>query len=206
MKKYIINKCINYIKKYNNYTEEKLKEIKYGLESIYLTFSKLITISIISILLGVFKEMITYLLIYNLLRLPSFGLHATKSWICLLSSTILFIFIPIICLNIKIELFLKTIIGIICILFMYKNSPADTYKKPIVSKKRRNIYKTISTIVCIIFCFISLYIKSNFLSNCLIFAMIMQNCMISPITYKIFKLPYNNYINYIKTHPDLILD
>ena len=48
MKKFIINKWMNYIEKNTNYNEIKLKEIKYGLEGIYLTFSKLIVIFTLS--------------------------------------------------------------------------------------------------------------------------------------------------------------
>ena len=141
-----MNKCMNYIKKNTDYDDIKLKEIKYGLEGIYLTISKLIIIFTLSIILGIFKEMIIYMLIYNLLRMPSFGLHATKSWICLLSSTILFIGIPYLCIFLSIPVSLKIIIGILGMYFMFKNAPADTKKKPIVSKKRRKVYKIISTI------------------------------------------------------------
>ena len=204
MKKIIINRCINYIEKNTNYDETKLKEIKYGLEGIYLTISKLIVIFTLSIVLGIFKEIILYLLIYNILRMPSFGLHATKSWICLLSSTILFVGIPYLCIYLNISIYIKIIIGILGICLMFKNSPADTKKKPIVNKKRRKIYKYISTLLAIIFCCLSIIIKNNFISNCFIFSLIMQNCMISPITYKIFKLPYNNYITFLKDHPDFI--
>ena len=56
MKNFIISKCINYIKKNTDYDKTKLSEIKYGLEGIYLTFSKLIVISLLSIVLGIFKE------------------------------------------------------------------------------------------------------------------------------------------------------
>lgn len=204
MKKLIINNCMNYIKKNTNYDEIKLSEIKYGLESIYLTFSKLIIISILAIVLGIFKEMIIYMLIYNLIRMPSFGLHATKSWICLLSSTILFIGIPYLCTILTIPIFLKLIIGVLGICFMFKNAPADTKKRPIVNKKRRQIYKFMSTILAIIFSFGAILIKNNFISNCLIFSLIMQNCMISQTVYKIFKLPYNNYITFLKEHPDFV--
>ena len=75
-------------------------------------------------------------------------------------------------------------------------------KRPIVNKKRRQIYKTASTILTIIFSFIAILINNNFISNCLIFSIVMQNCMISPIVYKIFKLPYNNYITFLKEHPE----
>lgn len=206
MKKLVLNSCMNLIKKYNNYDKNKLAEIRYGLEAIYLTFSKMIIISIIALILGIFKEMIIFTIIYNVLRAPSFGLHATKSWICLLSSTILFIGIPYLCIILTISINIKIIICIAGICFMYKNSPADTYKKPIVSKKRRNIYKFISTILTIIYSFISIYLNNNFLVNCILFSIILQNCMISPTVYRIFKLPYNNYKTFLKTHPDFITD
>lgn len=202
MKKFIMNKCMTYIKNNTDYNEIRLKEIEYGLSSIYITITKMLVIFPLSIILGIFKEMLIYLLLYNILRMPSFGLHATKSWICLLSSTILFIGIPYLCIFLNIPISLKIIIGILGICFMFKNAPADTKKKPIVSKKRRKIYKIMSTTLTALFAIFSILIKNNFISNCLILAIIMQNLMISPTVYKIFKLPYNNYITYLKEHPD----
>lgn len=206
MKKIIIDKCINYIKNHNKYDSTKLAEIKYGLEAIYLTISKLIVITILAILLGIIKEMIIYMIIYNIIRTTSYGLHATKSWICLLTSTILFIGIPYLCINITIHLYLKIIIGILCAILMFKNSPADTYKRPIVSKKRRKRLKLLSTLISVIYCILAIIIPNNYLSNCFIFALIMQNGMISPTIYKIFKLPYNNYKDYILKHPEFQFD
>ena len=87
---------------------------------------------------------------------------------------------------------------------MFKNAPADTKKRPIVNKKRRLVFKIISTILAIIFSISAIIIKNKFLSNCLIFALVLENAMISPIVYKIFKLPYNNYITYLKEHPEFV--
>lgn len=202
MKKFIINKCMDYIKKNTNYNNTKLSEIKYGLEAIYLTLSKLIVIFILSLILGIFKEMLIYMIIYNILRMPSFGLHATKSWICLLSSTILFIGITYLCIYLSIPIYIKIIIGILGMCFMFKNAPADTKKRPIVNKRRRKVYKIISTLLAIIFSCLSIIIKYNFISNCFLFALVMQNFMICPTVYKIFKLPYNNYITFLKEHPE----
>ena len=202
MRNFLINNCMIYIKKNTHYDKDKLLEIKYGLESIYLSYSKLIIISIVAIILGIFKEMIIYMLIYNLIRMPSFGLHATKSWICLLFSTILFIGVPYLCIVLTIPKILKLIIGIVGILLMLKNSPADTKKKPIINKQRRKIYKTISVLLAIIFSICSIVIKNNFTSNCFIFSLVMQNFMIAPTIYKLFKLPYNNYITFLKEHPE----
>lgn len=206
MKKFIINNCMNYIRKNTNYDDIKLSEIKYGLEGLYLTVSKTIIISVLAIILGIFKEMIIFMLFYSVLRSVSFGLHATKSWICLISSTILFIGMPYLCIYLSIPINIKIMLGILGICLMMKNSPADTYKKPIVNKKRRKIYKYLSTCLAIIYFVLAIVITNNFLSNCFVLSLIAQNIMISPLTYKIFKLPYNNYIAYIKSHPDLKLD
>jgi len=202
MKKWIINKCMNYIKTNTDYDQIKLKEIEYGLTGLYLTFSKLIIIAIISIILGIFKEVVIYMFVFNILRSTGFGLHATKSWICLLSSTLIFVGIPIICTHIYINVYIKCLIGMIGIILMYKNAPADTKKKPIVSKKRRTIYKIISTMLAIIFSISMILINNNFLSNCLLFSLILENFLISPSIYKIFKLPYNNYIEFLREHPN----
>lgn len=203
IKNLVINWCINYISKTNNYSEEKLKEIEYGLTSIYLTISKFIVISIVAIYLNIFKEMLLFTLLFNILRMPAFGLHATKSWICLVSSLIIFIVIPYLCINLDINIYIKAIICSVGIILMFKNAPADTYKRPIVSKKRRKVYKFLSTILTIIFSFISISISNQFISNSLMFSIILENCLISPYVYKLFKLPYNNYITYLKKHPEL---
>lgn len=202
MKNIIIKNCMNYIKKYNNYDDIKLKEIEYGLVGIYLTISKLLVVLILAIILGIFKEVIIFILLFNLMRMPAFGLHATKSWICLVSSTIIFIGIPIACIYLNINIYLKIFMCIIGIILMLKNAPADTHKRPIINKRRRKIYKVLSTILAIIFSIISIFIDNNFISNCLLFSIILENLLISPLVYKLFKLPYNNYLTYLKEHPE----
>ena len=197
MKKIVVEKTMSLIKNNGNYSEEKLAEIKYGLEGLYLTFSKLIIIILLAYILGILKEVIIFLIIYNVIRTTSFGLHATKSWVCLLSSTIIFIGFPILCQYLVINDDLKLIIGLILILFIYKNAPADTQKRPIVSHKRRLFFKYISTFIAIAFVYCSILINDNFLSNCFILSLLVQLFMISPTVYKIFNLPYNNYITYL---------
>lgn len=198
MKNKILNKCMSLIKKNNDYDEIKLAEIKYGLEGIYLLISKLIIIGTLAYFLHLFKELIIFICLYNLIRMPSFGLHATKSWICLLSSTIIFIGVPWLCRCMILPTILKVIMGIILICLFYKNAPADTYKHPIVNPKRRMVYKIISVIVATIFIICSMVVKDNFISNCLLMALVVQSCMISPFVYKMFGLPYDNYKTYLQ--------
>lgn len=196
MKDKIINNTIKFISKYNKYDAIKLEELEYGLVSIYLLVSKLIIIIILSLLLGIFKEMFIFTLLYIPIRAVSFGLHASKSWICLLASTITFIGMPILANYIKIPIIIKSIMGIIVILLIFKNAPSDTHKRPIISEKRRLFFKYFSVIISIIYIFLSLVMRNNFISNCLIMTLITQCFLTSPTIYKLFKLPYNNYKNY----------
>lgn len=197
MKDLIIGKQLNVIKKYNNFDDDKLAVIKYGLESIYILITKTIIILLISYLLGLLKQTVIFLVCYNFIRIPSFGLHATKSWICLVSSLLIFIILPFICTVITIPMYLKIIIGLIGLAFIIKNAPADTYKRPIISKKRRMFFKVCSSIVTIAMILFSLFIEDQFLANSLLFSIILQCFMISPTVYKFFKLPYNNYKRYV---------
>lgn len=200
MKEFVLDKCMNIIKKNMQYDDTKLEEIEYGLEGIYLTITKIIIISTICIILGIFKEFLTFIIIYSIMRAPSFGIHASKSWICLITSTISFVGFPLLSIYTTLNTTTKLIIGIISIIGIYSFSPADTEKRPIINKKRRKVYKVLSTIIAIIYIILSIKINNNFISNCFIYSTILQNILISPLTYKIFKMPYNNYKEYIKKY------
>ena len=76
MKDLVVNIAMNSIVKENKYDEIKLREIKYGLEAIYLNISKLIVYFIINAFLGTFKVGILFLAFYVPLRSFSYGFHA----------------------------------------------------------------------------------------------------------------------------------
>lgn len=197
MKEAFINNSMNVIKKYYpEYDEVKLAELKYGLLGLYLLISKSIIIFGIALFLGIFKELLIFTLIYNFIRLPSFGMHAPKSWICLVASTTVFILASYLSANTFIPINVKVIFGIVGIILMYKNSPADTAKKPIVNPKRRMVYKIISIIIAIVFVICSIIIDSNFLSNAFILALLIQCVLTAPTTYKICGESYDNYKSY----------
>ena len=200
MKNYVVNKCINLLRNNGDYNEIKLAEIKYGLEGIYMLISKLIVIIILSILLGIIKEVLIFLLIYNFIRMPSFGLHATKSWICLLSSSIIFIGVPYLAKSVTIPIWLKIIAGIILILLFFKNDPADTYKRPLINKYKRKRYKVMTIITSMIYLIFIILLKNNVASSFLCFGLLDASLMIHPFVYRMFQLPYDNYKNYTVTY------
>ena len=197
MKKKILKILEEIVKKNNTDIDEiKLEEIMYGLESVYLTFEKIIFILLISILLGIFKEIILFMLIYNIIRFTSFGAHAKNSIVCLIISSITFLGFPILSMNIIMSNYIKIILGIICIIIFLIYAPADTEKRPIISKKRRLIYKVSTTLIGALYIILSIYIKDNYLDNVFIFSLILQSIMLLPITYKLLGVSYNNYKNY----------
>jgi accessory gene regulator B len=197
MRKFVISSILKLIRKYQpDYDEPTINKIKYGLESIYIFVTKTVFIFFLAFLLDIVLELFIFMALYNIIRMPSFGLHASKSWICLVFSTTVFLTSTYLCQIIKLPIIIKGMVGIICILLIFKNAPADTHKRPIVSKKRREVLKFISTIIAIIFVIIAFLNINNFVSNSLIFTLVIQCFMISPLVYRLFKLPYNNYLKF----------
>ena len=74
MKDKLINNSLNKIRlKYPEFTNTKLEEIKYGIESLYLTITKMIILIILSLIFNIKKEFIIFLLLYNGIRIFAFG-------------------------------------------------------------------------------------------------------------------------------------
>ncbi|MBR1376458.1 MAG: accessory gene regulator B family protein [Bacilli bacterium] len=198
MKKFVINGIVDYIVKNKPCSKEDEEVIRYGISNLYLQISKIIVITAIAIILKLFVPYLIFTIIYNIIRMPSFGIHAKKSYQCWISSIILFIGIPFLMTILDINIYLKITISIISIIYITIYSPADTEKRPIVSTKRRLFYKYASAILSIIYAFSCLFIKDQIVSNALLFSLVLQSVIISPFTYKIFGQPYNNYKEYLR--------
>ena len=196
IKNFVINNSMNLINGLNKYNEEQLEEIKYGIEAVYLLITKFIVIYTISIILGLWKETLLLLMFFNFLRATAFGLHASKSINCWISSIISFLLLPFICKNYVLPNWFFIIISSVCIVLFTLYAPADTIKRPLINAKKTKIYKIITIITSLIYTALIFLINNNIIKNIIIFSMILQVVLILPITYKIFKLPYNNYKNY----------
>lgn len=198
MKNKVVNKIINIIQKYYNYDEIKIKEIRYGLESIYLTIVKLIVIIILSIIIHTFKELCLFMLCYGILRATGFGLHAKNSLECWIFSIVLFVLFPFLIKTLTINniYFLAGSILLLPLIIIY--APADTEKRPLINKKKRITYKVITSIITIIYIFI-IYFKNNiYISKILFFSILLESLLVLPISYRLLGLKYDNYKRYKK--------
>lgn len=185
------------VKKNNpTYQEEKLEEIRYGLESIYLTYTKIFLIFVLAYFLGIIKETLLLLVTYNIIRTFAFGIHATKSIYCLITSLMLFIGGVYVVKYMSLNIYVKAIISIILLICIYKYAPADTYKRPLINERKRKKYKAISTILGIAYVILIIIFNNYIISNYLLIGMLETVIMIHPIVYKIFNLPFDNYKKY----------
>lgn len=196
MKEQFLNSSINLITKNKQYTHEEIEIISYGLEGLYLTLTKMIIIITLSLILGILKETIILLLCYNIIRSQSFGLHASKSIYCLISSIIFFIGGAFLCKYISLPNWLIISTSLLCNIFLILYAPADTHKRPLINEKKRKRFKKLSVILGIIYTILIIIFIGHPITNFLLLGMLEAVLMILPISYKMFKLPYNNYKNY----------
>lgn len=180
-----------------NKTEEDLEIIKYGVELLFMNFTKLPIILLVGYALGVFKLTVYAMIIFAFIRRFAAGIHARKSYTCL-ASTMLVIFGPMyLSLNFKLNIIFKAVIFCICFIVYFKYSPADTEEKPYLNKMLRKKLKVKSLVVITLYFLFSLIFNKNiFVSNILIHFIWIEGILILPLTYKIFKRRYNNYENY----------
>lgn len=196
MKKKFLDSSISLIVKNKDYSDEQIEIMEYGLEAVYLTVSKMIVIFSLAYLLGLFKEVMLLLITYNIIRSQAFGIHASKSIYCLISSIIMFVGGAIVCKYLSLPLWLMIVCSIICNICLFLYAPADTYKRPIVNVKKRRRFKFLSSLFGIIYTILIIVLRDYSIVNYLLLGMIEVVIMILPITYKMFNLPYNNYKTY----------
>lgn len=196
MKKKFLNAAMNLITKEKNFTNDEIAIMRYGLETIYLTVTKLVVVVLISCLLNILKEVVLLLIFYNIIRSQAFGIHASKSIYCLISSLIMFVGGALVCKYCILPFELAISLALVCNICLLLCAPADTHKRPLVNKKKRKRFKFLSFLFGIIYTILIILFKDYFIVNYLLFGMIEAVIMILPITYKMFKLPYNNYKTY----------
>lgn len=198
MKQRFLSYSSNLIRKYHpEYDDIKMEECRYNLEGFYLTMSKAIIILPAGFFIGIMKEMIILLFIFNFIRKQAHGLHATKSWICLVSSSTIFIGLPLLAKRVSLSLIYIIILEFIALFFIILFAPADTKKAPIIRKEKRRYLKKQAVIYCLLLIVLTTVVKNQTLQNLIVFGIWTAVIMILPLTYKLFKLPYNNYKTYL---------
>ncbi len=184
------------IKQYPDYDNDKVDEIMYGVEGIYLTFTKTIIIFTLAFLLGIAKELLFLLLAFNFIRLFAFGMHADNSLTCLIFSSFLFLSGSFVSKYINLDQNIIYVLYILILIIISIFSPADTVKRPLLKRKKRIRFKILSIITTILYFILTIYTKNQYITNYLLFGLIIECILILPTTYMLFKMPYKNYKTY----------
>lgn len=196
MKSSFIENSILTISKTRELTPLDEKKLRYGLEGFYNLFTKMIVMTILAILLDIIPEYLLLILVYSTLRLYGFGIHMKTSLQCWFTTLPIYIGG---CLLIKYGTFSPTIsilifvVGYLSFLFF---APADTPARPLIHKEKRIRAKILSLIILTCYLVLFLYVDSSFVSNTILYGIIMESVCINPLTYKIFHTPFNNYKNF----------
>ena len=198
MKDILIEKTILNINKYYQFDDIKMKEIKYGIETFYMTIFKLIIIIIISFIFNTSKELFLLLLAYGLLRLTGFGLHAKNSILCWVLSIATFSLLPYLIKTIQYFTNAYYFLAIVFVILISVFAPSDTIKRPLINKKKRIVFKIITTITSTIYLIIIFTTKSIYIKKLLFYSLLLELLLINPISYKLLGLSYNNYKLYKK--------
>lgn len=198
MKSAFLNSSIKFIKNYKDIDDKDSEKLRYGLEGIYLTIQKMIVIIIISLILGILKDVLITLILFNIIRFTGFGFHAEKSIQCLFISLFQFVLVPYFLINIAIPKTITLIICGICIISYILFAPADTVKRPLPNKRKRMIRKISTTIIGIVYTSLIIIFFNSFITPLLLSALIVEAILINPLIYMAFGQPYNNYKTFIK--------
>ena len=194
MKERFLDYSMNLIQQYHEpYSEDEIARLKYGLEGLYLTITKLVVMAIIAILLHIELEVFLLLLFFNIIRFTGFGVHAERSIDCLISSTLLFVLFPYLIVHISIPIYFKLIITIACLIIYGIYAPADTKKRPLRNQKKRMMRKIATVLIGILYTFLVFLVPNQMITSCLLTAMIIQAIVILPVTYYILGQPYQNW-------------
>ncbi len=199
MKELFLNNYMNMVKKNNpTFSKDELDKMKYGIEGIYLTITKLFVILLLGFIFNILYEILLLLLFYNFLRFFGFGYHARNSLECLIISISLFFILPLLVSKQLLTFNYKWLLVSLCIINFLLFAPSDTKKRPMINKKKKRIRKTFVILITIIYSIIIPFVDYK-LSSILLLSIVIQAIMVNPFIYMIFKQPYNNYKNYINS-------
>jgi len=200
MKNKVVDRLTDFIIKNKKCNETQIKIYRYGLEALYNLLTKTVVILIITSILGCLKECLLFILFYTLLRLFAYGLHASNSILCWLTTIPIYVGGSLIIKYLYIPKYIIAIIWSIYTLFVLLWAPADTKKRPLIRKERRRKLKIESLIICFIYYLLIIIVKSPKILNAMSISMILESICICPLTYYITHNRFNNYIYYKKEH------
>jgi len=178
------------------------KKVVLGIEILLINISKVTIVIAIAALLGVIPQAILTIIGFNVLRRTASGIHATTSYGCVITSTILMVVIPFFTWGISLPRIATAAVFALILLAIYKYAPMDTKARPLIGAKKRAKLKRMSMVSCLILAtllIISPFGEINFMVT---LGAVYATIFILPITYKLLRREVNNYEQYESKQQD----
>ncbi len=201
---YILN---NFLYKDEEISSEQREIMLFGLTRILEDIPKYTLIILISVLLGVIKEVALVFLITVFYKFCVGGAHARTNIGCFILSTIYFLSPVFVSkyLNLSNNLIylLSILIFVFSLYVILKIAPADTEEIPILNKKRRKLMKILAIVNLIILYALAFIIKNNFFSKLVLMSILYVNIMTTKPIYRLLRCKYSyeseEFKEYFKT-------
>ena len=165
--------------------EAAREECKYGLMAIYMNAWKTIVLIILTLIFGIWRQVVLFAIPYIVLRLFSHGLHLKSAIACTLLGLTYYLGISSLVMVITIPPSLQIGLWITCFILFALYAPAATKRRPIFPRERR-VKKIASLIVLAVLAAVS-YVLAGDIANIFLAAVLCQTVNILPISYKILR-------------------
>jgi len=188
-------KITNFIISNTTTTEENIELIDYGLKIIISNTFKIIILFVTAYIFNVLSYTVVALFCFGFIRMSASGTHANSTITCIIVNYIFFLGNVLFSINFQFNFYELILIFIINLIILIKYSPADTKKRPLVSKKLRlklKIYSIISLILLFIF---SLFLNNSIYKTIISISNLEAAISTTPLMYNFFKNSYRNYDN-----------
>lgn len=193
VKEKFVNNLTNFVIKNKECDELKIKTIRYGLEGLYLSLTKIFVVIILVILTNSFWEFLSLFIFYQLIRKYSFGLHATSSLACWMTTIPIYVGGSLIIKYLEFNIWLCYIICLLALVSFMLWAPADTPKRPLIRAKQRKEQKFKTCLITILYFITIFFVKNKMIVDAITLSLIIQMIMVNPIIYKITNTQFNNY-------------
>lgn len=173
----------------------ELQKMKLGVEILLINISKMTIIFTLAASLNLLKESIFMSIIFAFIRSTSFGIHAKKSIVCTIITSIMFIGAGALSNYLTVTNYNVIVIFTILNILLYKYAPADTENHPLLGEDFREKLRKKTVIKAMILMVLAIVVPNN-IKILIILAVLEQTLSILPITYKLLKRGYKNYEKY----------
>lgn len=186
-------RCTGFIDNNSSVSKEDLEKIKYGIHVLLLNIFKLLILFVMAYFLNILQYTFVILIAFGFLRSFASGMHADSSIGCTVSTILIFIGGSYLSIYVPLNNNIIFIIFVLSLGLMLLYAPADTKKRPFVSKKLRKSLKIKSVLAVILLYAIVLFIKDDIYKNLITYGILVESLLITPLIYKIFGKEYKNY-------------